>query len=87
MTEERRQGQTGVGEIGVITRLLARIPFIFKYIAVYGAIIGVLAMCAQAQRQPKAELFPITARCVDGTYSRSTGSGTCAYHGGVASWL
>jgi hypothetical protein len=29
-----------------------------------------------------------TARCKDGTYSRSTHrSGTCSYHGGVAEWL
>jgi len=37
-------------------------------------------------------LFPITlspaqaAQCKDGTYSSSTGRGTCSGHGGVASW-
>jgi Protein of unknown function (DUF3761) len=28
-----------------------------------------------------------TAECSDGTYSNSTGSGTCSHHGGVKRWL
>jgi hypothetical protein len=28
-----------------------------------------------------------TAKCKDGTYSRSTHNGACAHHGGVAQWL
>ncbi|MGH7674262.1 MAG: DUF3761 domain-containing protein [Gemmatimonadales bacterium] len=28
-----------------------------------------------------------TARCSDGTYSTSSGQGTCSRHGGVAEWL
>ncbi|KAB2817074.1 DUF3761 domain-containing protein [Phaeocystidibacter marisrubri] len=29
----------------------------------------------------------IGAICKDGTYSKSTGSGTCSHHGGVRVWL
>ena len=70
----------------MIARILARIPFTIKYLAVYLAIIGLVATCVHSQRKPKTELFPVTAKCMDGTYSRSTGSGTCSYHGGVAEW-
>lgn len=40
------------------------------------------------QPQPK-RTYPIgaTAICRDGTYSYSTGRGTCSHHGGVAQWL
>lgn len=39
---------------------------------------------AAAAHQPEGA----TARCKDGSYSRSTHrSGTCSYHGGVAEWI
>lgn len=42
----------------------------------------------QSSRTPGDVPAEATARCKDGTYSRSTHrSGTCSYHGGVAEWL
>jgi hypothetical protein len=35
-----------------------------------------------------AEAFKLTAKCKDGTYSKSAHrSGTCSSHGGVDTWL
>jgi hypothetical protein len=51
----------------------------------FGVVILLLVLAPPASALPPAGA---TARCRDGTYSYSQHhSGTCSYHGGVASWL
>lgn len=41
----------------------------------------------QPYTSPSYDNYGPSALCRDGTYSYSTGRGTCSWHGGVAQWL
>jgi len=61
---------------------VSRIPFVFRYLAAYLAIVALAAYLLAPAKKPESRKTYI--RCADGGLTSSRGPGTCSSHGGIA---